>query len=457
MRSLFSRVFAILFASLFIVVFVLSGIFVFAVQRSIETWNVHRGRRLQNVMVPELSRVYRQTGRLSEDAIHRAISPFLTSDLYVYVTNAQRQAVYLFVRGDRVAIHDTEEVNRVRNELEGKLTTPVPLLDGGTTIGYLHADTFGFRQDLANQSLLRSMFTTVLGGTIASLCAALLVALFFSRVLSNQARTLSHGIRELAAGRRDVELPSKGASELRTIATSVDKLQSQLSREEHLRRRWTQDIAHDLRTPITALKTQFEGLTDGVMTPTPERLHALYEEVKRMEGLVNDFRELSRIESPEITLHPIWIQACDFVSSLTASFEERARERDATFTPDCRAHWLYADEHLIHRAVTNILDNAVEHVEPEGNVGLLVETWESETRILVSNTGTISEEEVDLMFERSYRGDNSRNSEGSGLGLSIASAIVTLHKGSIHLRQSGSETHAEIRFPQADASLRNQT
>lgn len=450
-RSLFSRAAIFIFISLLVVVIVLSGVFVFAIQQSIERWNVHRGRRLQNLMVPELSRVYRQAGELNEDTIERALSPFLTSSVYAYVTDPEREPLYFFVRGEEALVNDTEEVRRQMEALETDLSTPAPVLEGSSVVAYLYADTVGFRENVANRYLVQSMITTVSTGTLVSVGVAFFLALVFSRLLSRQAELLAQGIGELAEGRRDVEFPVKGARELRSIAASASKLQQQLSSEERLRRRWSQDIAHDLRTPITALKTQFEGIREGVMAPSAERLDTLFEEVVRIERLVNDLRELSRMESPEMVLEPETIRGASFLEDMENSFSSQLTESIGSFTVQGDGGDFVADEHLIGRALTNLLDNAFRYVYDGGDIALNMFRNDEGVWFEVSNTGYVSPDERQMMFERFYRGEDARNSKGSGLGLSIANAIVKLHGGFIRFRQDEDTTRFWVFLPQKTA------
>jgi len=428
---------------------VLALIFVFAVQRSIENWNVDRGRRLQNLMAPAVSRVYRVNGKLSESEIHAALRPFLTSNAYVYVTNSTGQPVYLFEAGDQVSIHQTDLIESRRRNLEKSFSSPVAILDGDSVVGRLYADTLGFRTDLSNRNLLRSLFTILVGGTGASLLIALVIAYAFSRILSRQATRLAGGLSELATGNREVLFPLEGSVELRTIAQSAQALQAQLSREERLRTRWTQDIAHDLRTPITALKTQFDGMIEGYIAPSTERLTSVQEEVHRIDQLVNDLRELSRMESPDMTLECEWLHTEAFLADLENSIASRARESGAVFHVHAEKLRFRADGHLLYRALSNVLENAFRYVRDGGSVTLSARQQRDGVAWEVRNTGTVNPDEIPMMFERFYRGEAARGSSGSGLGLSIAQAVVSLHGGEIRMQQVRDETVVTLEFPQA--------
>ncbi|MFP4407134.1 MAG: sensor histidine kinase [Spirochaetaceae bacterium] len=455
MRSLFSRAFAAILFSHIIMILVLSGIFVLAIQRSVENWNVHRGRRLQNLMAPEIARTYRLNGKLSETEIHSALRPFLSSSAYVYLVNEQRRPVYFYAEGERISVHDPELINAQVRAFGEAFSTPVSVLDGSEIVGYLYADSLGFRHDMANQHLIHSLFSVFLGGTAVSVAIALLVAYLFSRLLTHQSTELSQGIGRLAAGYRDVNFPIRGASELRSIAASAAKLQEQLSTEERLRQRWTQDIAHDLRTPISALKTQFEGMADGYLVPSEERFHQLQAQLLRIERLVNDLRELSRIESPEMTLECTIIDALSFVEELRSSFVRREVARGKEFRLSCGVTRLRADEHLLERALSNVLDNAFRYAREDGHVRLDLAAEDGYAVFTIGNAGYVEPRELEKVFERFFRGEEARTTSGSGLGLSIARAIVQLHGGAIRMEQDQEETMVIIRIPQPLGVMRD--
>ena len=431
-----------------LLVFVLSAVLVFAVQRSITDWNVHKGRRLQNVILPQIARVYRQHGRFSEERVHQAVSPFLTSSIYVYIENREGDVVYFFSRGARIAIHDSTQVRQEIESIEGFGDSRVPILDDNEVVGRLYADTFGFTQHMANRALLDTLFTTVISGSAAALLLALAMAVVLSRLVSRKATELSEGLQALADGERDVSFPDAGTSEMRTIAQAARTLQEQLHSEEQLRRRWAQDVAHDLRTPLAALRTQVESMADGIVTADPDRLQSLLDELMRMERLMSGLRELSRIESPEMKLEADRIRTRDFLGELERTFADRAREAGMELVSYADIDHFVADEQLIYRAVGNIVENAIEHGSGPGTIQMRIEHRAPIVRIRITNPGTISAEEKQRMFERLYRGDDARNSAGSGLGLSITRAVTELHGGSLSIDGDISDTWVSVELPE---------
>ncbi len=98
---------------------------------------------------------------------------------------------------------------------------------------------------------------------------------------------------------RTVVFPDKGSEEILSISKSASILQKELVHDEERRKQWAQDIAHDLRTPITAVKAQIEAVKDGVFKPDTERFTKLLKELGRLETLVEDMNSLSKIESSQ--------------------------------------------------------------------------------------------------------------------------------------------------------------
>jgi two-component system sensor histidine kinase BaeS len=248
--------------------------------------------------------------------------------------------------------------------------------------------------------------------------------------------------------------PKGGARELARISGSAAALQSRLIKEEELRSQWASDVAHDLRTPVSAVKAQIEAMIDGVLDPSPERLKRAFSELSRIEDLVNDLGELSRIESPGMKLTAAEIRAESFMSDMCSRFTLEAEKRGIAFSCSSRVSAFHADEKLLMRALTNVVQNAFQHAGDKGSVSVLLGEeaarpadaasvrGQFHARILltVENTGRIPEEEIPKVFDRLYRGELGRHTKGSGLGLTIARAVMELHGGDIAIRNTARET-----------------
>ncbi len=451
MKTLFAQTFTAFLLSLSILLLVVIVLFLFGIRRSIQDWNVYRDRSLQAVIVPQLQRVYRRDNELNSNTVEAALSQFVTDNHYVYVLDPDRDPLFLYSRGESLMTEGEEAVDRVLRNLERSREMQRAVFDGEQLIAYISAGTTGFRSDVANLRFLRSMLTTVGIGVAVSLVVALVAAFVFSTYVSNQARVLASGLRRLASGERQVSFPRRSSRELRTIASSAETLQSRLEQEEQLRRQWAEDVAHDLRTPIAALKTQFEGMIEGYIDPAPKRLEALFSELTRLEGLVNDLRELNRMESPEMTIDPDTVDAQELVDELSGTFELFSSQRNIEFRTNSTVESFCADRRLIARGISNVVQNAFQHVEHGGHVTVDVYADNGATVFEVSNTGYVDSAEIPRLFDRLYRGRSSNKRSGSGLGLSITKAIVELHGGTVAVTQHNDTTRVRLTIPGSPA------
>ena len=311
----------------------------------------------------------------------------------------------------------------------------------GKTIGYLCADNVGFLAYKANRIFVSTMEKGLFAGIAIAVSITLALSLFISTVLSKKARSLADYISSPDMMKKN--MPALGVNEFDRILDSVKKLKNRLLHEETLRRQWMQDISHDLRTPLTAVKMQVEGMNDRVLEATVERFAALYSELTIIEKLVWNLQDLSRFESPEMKIALTDVNAWKFADDVSARFALLAEKKKIKFNVEkkCAEDFDFkADPLLLMRCVSNLLQNVFQYTAEGGEVTLCTEKLEEDrVKISVLNTGAISGEDIPHVFDRLYRGDRSRSTAGSGLGLSIAQAIAILHGGKIEVQNATNE------------------
>ena len=205
------------------------------------------------------------------------------------------------------------------------------------------------------------------------------------------------------------------------------------------------------------MKAQFEGISDGVLDLSIERIRKNIRELERFENLINDLEELTKLESPEMTLSLQEIEASEFLESIRRRFEDSAITRNIALIINIDTKGFRGDENLLHRAVSNIISNALRHTGRNGSILITLKEGDPDNNsvynekpvvLTVFNTGEpISADEAKVVFERLYRGEKARSSPGSGLGLTIAEKITTLHNGSIRIEGvAGKGTIVEMRL-----------
>jgi signal transduction histidine kinase len=228
---------------------------------------------------------------------------------------------------------------------------------------------------------------------------------------------------------------------LTAAALNDARLYRDAERATALRDEFLSVAAHELRTPITALRAILENLVDGVEPPDPGTLKTMHAQVERLGRLVDQLLDLSRLESGAV---PLERRAFEVASLLEQAAEEsrvhaeRGLERRIRLTVDVEPTDLrvYGDPERVHQVIANLLENAVRHSPEDGQVSVMARDGGGAVRVEVADQGPgIPDRDAERVFERFYRADAARSSRdgGTGLGLAIARWIVELHGGAIHV------------------------
>ncbi|MBN2553553.1 MAG: HAMP domain-containing protein [Spirochaetales bacterium] len=323
----------------------------------------------------------------------------------------------------------------------------IELREGGRLLGYYRSAQMRFENDAANNRFLNSLRLTTWLGLALALIISVPLAAVFSRSLSRPAIALCRGLDRISRGDLSVRVPERGAEELTRIARSTNRLAEQLEREQGIRRQWVQDIAHDLRTPIAAMRAQFEGMRDGVLDLSGERIGKSLRELSRLESLVADLEELMRLESPEMKVSMEEIEADAFIEEIAGRFAAELAGRGIRISESCGTDRFRADPGLLQRAVGNFIVNAIRHTPRGGLIECsITPAGDGKVSISVANSGEpIPAAELEKVFDRLFRGEYARSSPGSGLGLTIARRIAELHGGRAAVRnREGGGVIAEL-------------
>jgi signal transduction histidine kinase len=235
----------------------------------------------------------------------------------------------------------------------------------------------------------------------------------------------------------------QGEDELGQLATRFNRMAEKLSQVESMRRRLIGDVSHELRTPLTAIKGSMEGLIDGVLPATPETFQQIHAEADRLNRLVDDLQELSRVEAHayELDIRPVDVRTLvqTVTKRLASQFEAKRIALDTELAPDMPR--VLADEDRIVQVLTNLTGNALQHTPKNGKVTITAKSINGEVQVSVHDTGIgISPEHLPHIFDRFYRADKSRSRRaggGSGIGLTIARALVEAHGGRIWAESAG--------------------
>lgn len=322
-------------------------------------------------------------------------------------------------------------------ELEGDFTaTEYPLSQGREIVGYVSISYFGpFFLNENDFRFLQEMNTILVSVGLVSLAVSLFVGILLARRISKPILKTVEMTKQIAEGHYEVRLKEEShTKELELLEGSINHLAVSLETLEKLRKQLTEDVAHEIRTPITILSSYLEAMTEGIWEVTPERLRSCNDEAVRIGKLVGDLEKLAKIESDSLKLEREQLDLYELLEKTVCNFEEEIRAKDLKVSISGPHIRVWADRDRIRQVAVNLMTNGIKYSK-EGS-SILVELFETEdtTGFRVKDSGIgIRKEELPYIFERFYRADKSRNRStgGSGIGLTIVKAIVEAHGGRV--------------------------
>ncbi|MDD3174150.1 MAG: ATP-binding protein [Herbinix sp.] len=352
--------------------------------------------------------------------------------------------------------HNMTLCNQIMDDISNRMQIQYPQMNGeftavnypltleGETIGSVSISYFGpFFLNENDFEFLHSLNTILVSVGLVSLIVSAIVGQILAKRISQPILKTVEVTKQIADGNYEVRLEEDtNTIELNMLVDSINHLAVSLETLEQLRKQLTEDVAHELRTPISILGSYLEAMTDGVWEPTEERLGSCYDEVMRMGKLVGDLEKLAKIESQNLKLDRQWIDLYEIVDKIVHNFQGEIANKQLQVSIDGPHTSLMADQNRLSQVVVNLISNAVKYSKEGSSISVILFETEDTAGFHVQDHGIgISEEELPYIFERFYRADKSRNraTGGSGIGLTIVKAIVEAHGGRVSVESNRDE------------------
>ncbi len=329
----------------------------------------------------------------------------------------------------------------------------------GQTIGQLVlAPPQGVRSE-ADQAFLAQHLGFVAWTGLAGLALALLLSGWLARRWLAPVEALASGARGIAQGHLHTRVTVHGNDELAQLARTFNTMAEQLSSIEASRRQWLGDVAHELRTPLAAMRAEIEAVQDGVRPFDDKTALRLHRQVMRLIQLVGDLRASldaagTSAPSAQVPVHPLSLLA-EALASMRPRLEQAGIDVDTTgldalaaqsaaathaTTPlPTPAPLVRGDAQQLHQVFLNLLENSLRYTDAGGQLRITAQQVPSadgraQLQVQLDDSAPgVPAHELPRIFDRLYRAETSRNRDhgGSGLGLAICRAIVLAHGGTL--------------------------
>jgi heavy metal sensor kinase len=261
---------------------------------------------------------------------------------------------------------------------------------------------------------------------------------FLTKMALRPVDNMTNAIRQITSKNlhQTIELPEAN-DEIKRLAETFNTMLIRLNQAFSSQQQLIQDVSHELKTPLTALKGKQEVVLNKKRSPEEYEsvLSVNLEEINKMSQLVENLLVLARIENKDYVLKTESINLADTIEQIISSMRPLADQKKILLRfSSIRKIFIQTDADQINRVISNIIDNAIKYTPSKGEVDIKLEKENTFAKIIISDTGIgIVKDELHRIFDRFYRIDKSRSSPGFGLGLSIAKSIIDAHKGRIEV------------------------
>jgi two-component system, OmpR family, phosphate regulon sensor histidine kinase PhoR len=273
------------------------------------------------------------------------------------------------------------------------------------------------------------------------------ISYYFSKRLSEKILTISDKTAELINGSKFKMIPLISDSEINMLSETINNVAKRIEEDkknleklERIRSEFLANVSHELRTPIFSIQGYIETLLDGAVFDQEvniDFLTRIQKQSDRLNTLLNDLIEISRIESKEMKFSLRFFDFPEFMLPIIEEMNPLAEKKNVEIILEPYINkqiTVFADRDRIKQVLVNLIDNAIKYNKENGQIIISIDERKENIRVSVKDSGVgIPEEHLDRIFERFYRVDKTRSREvgGTGLGLAIVKHIIEAHKGEV--------------------------
>ena len=323
-----------------------------------------------------------------------------------------------------------------------------PLQIGKDVHGYLYIITESEQFDSAASMIRESYIVqTMIKGLIITLIFTAIIGMILFAFLTRRLRAMTEVVSDFEQGKLENRLEVKSNDEVGQLAKSFNQMadtivlnMEELKRTDDLRRELVAGVSHDLRSPLASIQGYLETILIKNEKLTPEEknkyIEIILSNTQMLSKLVSELFELSKLDAKQVQPKPEQFSIAELTQDVVMKLKPQAEKNNVHLEPvfPKEIPLVFADIALMERALSNLIENAIQYTPTNGTVKVVLSNSNQKVRITVSDTGQgIPTQDLPYIFDRFYRVERSRNrtTGGTGLGLSIAKKILELHDSEI--------------------------
>ena len=323
-----------------------------------------------------------------------------------------------------------------------------PLQIGKDVHGYLYIITESEQFDSAASMIRESYIVqTMIKGLIITLIFTAIIGMILFAFLTRRLRAMTEVVSDFEQGKLENRLEVKSNDEVGQLAKSFNQMadtivlnMEELKRTDDLRRELVAGVSHDLRSPLASIQGYLETILIKNEKLTPEEknkyIEIILSNTQMLSKLVSELFELSKLDAKQVQPKPEQFSIAELTQDVVMKLKPQAEKNNVHLEPvfPKEIPLVFADIALMERALSNLIENAIQYTPTNGTVKVVLSNSNQKVRITVSDTGQgIPTQDLPYIFDRFYRVERSRSrtTGGTGLGLSIAKKILELHDSEI--------------------------
>ncbi|MDA3955950.1 cell wall metabolism sensor histidine kinase WalK [Oceanispirochaeta sp.] len=421
-------------ASVLIAVLMMTLLFTFFLNKRFSDYIRQEKSATRNELVRTLSERMIVHSSLDNDWLEQVSTVYMEQGIFITLNNSEGDIMWSCLKdnADECSMHMDKDDPDFFDNLE----TAIYKLPGGNTSESALSLNISYDPNAEysenDRFFLEESFKMLLLSMILALFVSSLASFGLSRSMSRPLRDLSDYALRLANHDYLAGDPfRKGTKEIDALHGAIEQLAFSLEAQEDLRIRLTSDVSHELRTPLTKIQTSLEAMIDGIWPRDEERLKGCLREILRLTGLVRQLDDLNRYdrETEAQPMKPVNLK--ESLLYVLNMYEQDCLNRNISLKWQLPNVYITGDDEKLKQVWINLMSNALKFTDRGGEINVNLSPGNPVT-ISFADTGIgIEKQDLPNIFERFYKADNSRNQNGSGLGLSIVKEIINLHAGSV--------------------------